>query len=159
MFAQALATRLDPRLGRRQHYTYGTETRVGSLNELRGILTPETVETARPRSRVQVTSETEPGWTYPTILLDHTWTSNPRKRTYPGQTLLLGDSFMWYALENLRPIFHKGRFLWFPHTPDPDIIAAIKKADTVVIANYQAFLPTTPMFMPAFRGKLRRALN
>ena len=39
----------------------------------------------------------------------NSWVSSPAKLTWPGRTLLLGDSFMWYALENLRPIFQPRR--------------------------------------------------
>jgi hypothetical protein len=158
IFAKALATRLDPKLGRRQHYDYSHETRVGSLNELRGIQTPETVETATPRHGSRVQTEGATSWSYPTIIFDHSWRS-AGKQVWPGDTLLVGDSYMWFALDNLRPIFKKGRFMWYAHVNQQDLLQAMVKADTVVIDVYQSFLPSTYITTDAFRHQVRRTLH
>jgi len=155
-FVQALARELDPRLARRQRYHYGTETRVGGL-ELDG--TPETVQTATPATKVTVRSRTDPNWSYPTLVTDHSWVTGPRSRTYPGRTLLLGDSFMWYALENLRPLFRHGRFLWYAHSSEPVMLKALRRSDTVVIDAYQAFLPGSSIISSEFLAKVRRVLR
>ena len=145
VFAKALAAHLSPRLGKRQRYTYGTETRLGVMNQALGISTPETLETAHPADRVKVrTARGAADWGgYPEFTFEHAWDSAPAGRTWPGRTLLLGDSFMWYALENLRPVFRHGHFVWIDHT-DTDVPQAIKASDTVVIEVLQLFLPQLP---------------
>ncbi len=161
VYAKALATRLDPRLGRLQHYRYGTETRVGSLTELIGDGTAEVSPTASPATRVAVRTArgSEPWSGYPALTFDHSWTTRPAGRTYPGRTLLLGDSFMMFALENLRPLFRHGHWLWmFKTTPD-DMIRAITRSDTVVMETYQDFALFTPLASRSFLSALRKALR
>ena len=98
-------------------------------------------------------------WSYPAITFDHSWSSRPVRHTWPGRTLLLGDSFLWYALENLRPVFGHGRFLWSGHVDDSVVLSAIKRADTVVIEGYQLLLPFTPMLSESFRSQVRKVLR
>jgi hypothetical protein len=161
IFAKALATRLDPRLGKRQRYRYGTEQWNGMLNEMRGIHDPETAETAFPKVRVKVRTKrgSDPYPGYPGGAYDHSWTSSPAKRTYPGHTLILGDSFSMLALENLRPLFRHGRWIWHFESDPDDIISAIVDADTVVVEVYQLYTPGLAFTQPAFLGKLRHALR
>lgn len=160
VFAKSLADRLDPAVGRRQHYTYGTETRLGDLSIYLGSTAPETLETAVPRTHTRVRPKgPEKDWSYPAITFDHSWSSRPVRHTWPGRTLLLGDSFLWYALENLRPVFGHGRFLWSGHVDDSVVLSAIKRADTVVIEAYQFLLPFTPMLSPTFRSQVRKELR
>lgn len=161
VYAKALATRLDPKLGRRQAYTYGTETRLGGLNYLRGDTTPEVSPTATPAGRVKVRTQrgTEPWAGYPELTFDHSWNTRPAARTWPGHTLLLGDSYMMFALDNLRPLFRHGRWMWEFHSTPEDIIQAITEADTVVLETYQNFTLVADMSGPAFRNALRQALR
>jgi alginate O-acetyltransferase complex protein AlgJ len=160
VFARALATHLTPRLGQQQRYTYGTETRLGILNLALGVDAPETLETAAPAGRVKVrTAKGAADWGgYPEFTFEHAWDSAPANRTWPGRTLLLGDSFMWYALENLRPVFRHGHFVWIDHT-GTDVPQAIKSSDTVVIELLQLFLPTSSILTPAFRRTVARELG
>jgi hypothetical protein len=160
VFAKQLAARLDPRLGHTQRYVYGTETRLGELNRALGIDTPETLETAFPSGGVRVRdADDRHAWAgYPSFTFDHSWRSSPPAKTWPGRTLLLGDSFMWYALENLRPIFRHGRFLWIAMTTS-DVARAIKQSDTVVIEVLQLFVPGTTIANTEFLKRLRRTLR
>ncbi|MDX6373022.1 MAG: hypothetical protein QOD98_2010 [Nocardioidaceae bacterium] len=160
-YAKALATRLDPRLGARQRYHYSSETRVGLLSKYLGLQLPETVQLASPAGPVKVrNANSADAWTgYPEFTFETSWASKPAARTWPGRTLLLGDSFMWYALENLRPIFHHGEFLWVVHSSDEEMTKAIQRSDTVVIEVYQLVLPGTPLVEPAFRQQLKAALK
>jgi hypothetical protein len=159
-YARAVASRLDPRLGRRQRYVYSTETRVGLLNQYAGTPEPETLELATPAGPVKVrNARRSDAWSgYPEFTFSNSWVSKPAGMTWPGQTLLLGDSFMWYALENLRPIFRHGEFLWFVYSSDTKVVRAITKADTVVIEIYQLVLPGTPLVRPGFRHQVKKAL-
>jgi hypothetical protein len=163
VFARAVARRLSPRLGKRQHYVYGTESRVGLLNSARGIDTPEVAETALPRT--DVVTRTAKGSVedfagYPGVVVDHSWVSGPARKTWPGHTLLLGDSFMLFALAAMRPIFRSGRFMWVGHTAESDIVAQIKRSDTVVIEILQTFVPLgSPLVSKSFRSQVARALR
>ena len=139
VFTKALAERLSPELARRQHYRPTTMTALGLLNEALGRWVEETAESAVPAGRVEVrTAKGSEDWNgMPYLVLDHSWVSRPARLTWPGNTLFLGDSFGMYALENLRPMFRKGRFMWNGYSESSDVVAAIKKADTVIIEVYQ----------------------
>lgn len=162
VFAQQVAQRLSPKVARKQRYVYGTETRNGLFNSLRGIDDPETAETALPADKVRIKTakdsvEDWPG--YPNVVFDHSWNTRPAKRSIPGDTLLLGDSFMLYALASMRPIFHHGRFMWVDHVRIHDVIQAIKHSDTVVIEILQTFLPLSQVMVSAqFRKQVKKVL-
>ncbi len=159
VFAQQVARRLSKKLAKRQHYAYGTDTGLGMLNADLGDQTTETIETALPDNGVKV--KTAPGcaeWAgYPTLIYETCWNSAPAKKTWPGQTLLLGDSFMMYGLQSLRPLFHHGRWMWLGHS-DHDVAKAIKDSDTVVIEVLQIFVPGTIIAQKSLRKELRRIL-
>jgi alginate O-acetyltransferase complex protein AlgJ len=163
IWAKAIAAELDPRLGRRQHYTYGTETAVGILNSMRDIHTPETLETAMPAVRVRSTIAEDsvlPWDGYPQGVTDYAWNSKPARRTWPGRTLIYGDSFTFYALPNLLPLFRHGRFMWIGAVEVDDVVRAIKDSDTIVLEAYQTFMPLGHVLTTkAFRTQVRDALR
>jgi hypothetical protein len=159
VFAKTLARRLSPSLARHQKYAYGTEQFQGMLNDIRGIYAPETAETASPAGRVRTATRAGEWAGYPEIVFDHSWTSTPSRRTYPGRTLVVGDSFAWFALENLRPLFRHGRWMWFAYSDPDDVAQAIVDADTVVIEVYQLFTSMTTLTERPFLNKLRQALR
>ena len=163
VWARAIAKKLDPGLGRVQRYTYGTETAVGILNSMRDIFTPETLETAAPAGRVRSTTAADSveQWTgYPTSVSDYSWNSRPSRLTWPGRTLIFGDSFTFYALPNLLPLFRHGRFMWIYAVEVPDVLKAIRKADTVVLEVYQTFMPYGHLLTTkALRQQVREALR
>jgi hypothetical protein len=162
IFVQELARRLDPALARRQHYVYGTETRVGLLNLVLGNNTPETAETELPADHVRTRTaknSVEDFTTYPDVVLDHSWVTSPARKTWPGRTLLLGDSFMLFALASMRPVFRQGRFMWVGHVDEDDVIQAIKHSDTVVLEILQTFVPLgSLMVSKEFRQRVKKAL-
>ena len=160
IFAKALASRLDRKLGKRQLYTYGTELWQGMLNDLRGIYAPESIMTAFPDTDVTSTTLPSSGdWAgYPSLIYDYEWKSSPARRTYPGKTLLLGDSFTMFALQNMLPLFRHGHWMWYYHCDLDDVITEIVASDTVVIQIYQMFTAGTAITEPRFFRKLRRAL-
>jgi hypothetical protein len=159
-YAKALATRLSPRLGRHQKYVYGTETRLGFLAAYRGLDQPETLQEASPGGKVRVRNAPGDTWSgYPEFTFSNAWSSRPSGLTWPGRTLLLGDSFMWYALENLRPVFRHGQFLWFVHTEEKKVLRGIRRSDTVVIEVHQYGTPGTPIATAAFRHDVKQVLR
>jgi hypothetical protein len=157
-YARGLARHLDPALGRSQHYSYTTETRWGDLAQIVGDLTHEVGERAIPDNgvRIRPARHGEDWAGYPTITFDHSWTARPKSKTWGGRTVLIGDSFMWFALESLRPVFRNGRFLWLGHVTPDDVIASIVRSDTVVLEAYAAF---GSLFGTAhFRREVKQAL-
>jgi alginate O-acetyltransferase complex protein AlgJ len=161
--AKSVAGHLDRRLGKRQRYTLGTETRMGLFSIWRGEDTPETLQTALPATAVRsrtARKSVEDYTGYPAIVLDHSWTSSPVRRTWPGHTLLLGDSMMLLALANMRPVFRHGRYMWVEHMRIEDVVAAIVKADTVVLEVLQTFLPLGQVLISSdFRKAVAKALD
>jgi alginate O-acetyltransferase complex protein AlgJ len=164
IFARALAHRLEPRVARLQSYSYGTEERVGNLNFFDGIETAETAETAMPTTKVHVRTagtSVDQVWSgYPQVTFDYTWNSRPARRTVPGDTLVLGDSFSMFALDSLMPLFERGRFLWRGKGPERVEFQAIKRADTVVIEVGEVLASLgASVADPGYRKRLRRALR
>lgn len=161
IFAKQLAGVLNPRLGKIQRSTYGTETGVGALNLLRGITTEETLERAYPATRVTVTPEpTDTPWAgYPDLIFDHSWDTKPARKTWPGHTLIVGDSFSMFALESLRPVFRHGRWMWFAHVALQDLVKAIKESDTVVLEVFELFVPNSILASKDFQRELSQALR
>lgn len=160
VFAKALASRLDRKLAKKQRYTYGTELWQGMLNNLRGIYAPETVRTAHPKTKVtSVSRPSSAHWDgYPSLIYDYSWKSSPARRTYPGKTLLIGDSFTMFSLHNMLPLFRNGHWMWYYHCDLDEVISEIVESDTVVIQVYQLFTAGTTITAPKFLRKLRRAL-
>jgi len=160
-YARALATRLDPALGARQRYRAGRpQTALQPFAEAVGRTTPETVPTRRPAPGVRVHQLRGPSEIqYGVVTADLAWRSSPAKRTLPGRTLVLGDSFACLAIENLRPLFRRGRFLWVGYTDQDTIDAAVVRSDTVVIEIAEWLVTTSPLTQDAFRQSVRRALR
>lgn len=93
------------------------------------------------------------------VYTDLSWASKPRAKTYPGRTLLLGDSFTYVSFEAMSNLFRKGRFIWTGTESDEAVIAAIQQSDTVVLSVVQRFAPITPLIAPAFQSQLAAALG
>lgn len=164
IFAKALARRLAPKVARLQSYVFGTEERVGNLNYFAGNLELETAETAMPTTRVKVrtarTSADQLFAGYPQLTNDYTWNSRPARRTVPGDTVVIGDSFTMFALDSLMPLFERGRFLWRGKAGDRTEFRAIKQADTVVIEVNQLLASLgSSAADPDYRKRLQRFLR
>jgi hypothetical protein len=161
IYAKALATALDPALGARQKYKRGKKiTALGPMAYNIGSDEKETVPTLRPAGGVKVrTARGSLDLDDGDYVVDHSWVSSPAGRTWPGRTVLLGDSFTFIALENLRPVFRKGRFLWVGNIPQAEINKAVAKADTVVIEVAQFFATVSQLTTDSFRTSIRAALR
>jgi hypothetical protein len=161
-WTRALARHLDPRLARRQHYSFGTSTAVGYLSTIRGVDVPETIPTAvydgpvRVRTAPDSVDDLDAADGYP---VDHSWVSRPRGKTWPGHTLLVGDSFTLLALDQLRPLFARGRYLWTGNVPEQAVADAIAGSDTVVLEVVQFFAAGNPLATKSLRTLVRRALT
>jgi hypothetical protein len=155
IFTKALATKLDPRLGRRQTYEWDTFTGLGGLNALLHDPTEETVLTAHADNGVKVS----PGQVAPDAIRDHSWRSSPTRRTWPGRTVLIGDSMLAASWSTMRPVFRKGRFMWLGHVDTADIATAIAKSDTVILETIQLFVPVADLVTKQFKRQVRRALR
>jgi len=160
VFAKEVARALDPKLAAIQRSRYGKERGLGSLNVLRGIEKWETLERAYPATKVKVTQRPSdnpwPG--YPEFTWDTSWDTTPAKKTWPGKTLVIGDSFAEFGLESIRPLFRHGRWMWFAHVAPQDMVQAIKQADTVVLEVFELYVPNTIMATKVLQRELRKAL-
>ena len=160
-FAHALARHLDPDLAAAQRYRVrGTRTITPDVAPLIGQ--PDLTETA-PRRRIltPVKVEAVPGSDeyHPVrgFTTDHEWRSSPSRRTWPGRTAVIGDSFMYLALESVRPLFRHGHYLWIGDRSLPKIVEEIARADTVVIEVVQRYMPDSVLTTRATRKALKAA--
>jgi alginate O-acetyltransferase complex protein AlgJ len=160
VYTKRLASRLSPRVGALQRYKRGAEqTAVGAMTIALGDDTPETVDAVEPKTDVVV--RPLPGTTpigESTYVREHQWRSSPSRLTHPGRTLVIGDSFGYIALTNLRPIFRRGQFLWLDNT-HRTMARAIAKADTVVFQVAHLFAGVSELGKKAFRTAVRKALG
>jgi hypothetical protein len=159
LMARAVARRLDPELAPRQSFEPVEQTTWGLLNRLLGDPATETVAGRRPDGRTVVRSGGSRSHVLPGITFDHRWTSSPASRTWPGHSLVLGDSFAFVGLENLRPVFRRGRFLWVGHTSHRVIAEAVADADTVVIEAVQVLVAGNELGSVSLRRQVRRSLG
>jgi hypothetical protein len=158
IYTKMLATRLDPALGRVQRFKRGPDqTAVGALTQLQGGDTPETVRSVVTKSAVTVTEL--PGTTPldSPYVANHEWRSGPKKLTYPGRTLTIGDSMAYTGIFLLRPLFRRGQFLW-ANNPTKTMATAIRKADTVVLEVSHLFVRVSSLGTKALRAAVRREL-
>jgi hypothetical protein len=161
IFAKEVARVLDPKLAAIQRSRYGKEVGRGSLNILRGIYKKEKLERAFPATPVKVVQRPSdtPWGGYPDWTFDTSWDTKPAKRTWPGKTLVVGDSFSEFALESLRPLFRHGRFMWFAHVALQDVVQAIRRADTVVLEVFELYVPNSIVSTKEFQRELRQGLR
>jgi hypothetical protein len=158
VYSAQVAALLDPHAARAQRYVSTTQT-INGLLALDAI--PETAPAVEPGSAITVrTARGSVDWAgLPETVVDHSWVSTPVRRTVPGHTLLIGDSFTQYALGTLRPVFRQGRFIWIDHFDDRTGAQAIKQADTVVIEVAQFLLQHSSIGTKEFRVAVRAALR
>lgn len=163
VFAEHLAEALSPRLAALQKYKRTKRTKRGDLAPYVPGLGAETVRARVPRNGVR----TRPAGDSPaydpslqSVYTDLSWTSKPARKTFPGRTLILGDSFTYVSTEALSNLFRRGRFMWIGyHKSMADIVAAVNAADTVVFAVVQRYAPISPLAEPTFQDELRAQLR
>lgn len=162
LFALEVARALSPDLAARQHYRRTTRTHRGDLSYYVPGLGSETAPARVPSNGVR----TKPVGKSPAfdpsldaVYTELSWRSRPAKRTWPGQTLVLGDSFAYTSLDSLRNLFGRGHFIWTGTEPARYIAKAVRKADTVVFSVVQRFAPISPLADPAWQKLLRKELR
>ena len=162
VFAKALAQALDPRLADRLRYKRTTRTHLGDLAKVVGA-GPETIIGRIPSNGVRTRparGSTAFDPTLTTLSTDFSWVSGPSRKTYPGRTLLLGDSFTYVASEALTNLFRKGRFMWLGFQDSMQELAdAVNASDTVVFTVVQRFATITSLVDPKFQNKLKSLLR
>ncbi|MEV6287380.1 hypothetical protein [Kribbella sp. NPDC051770] len=160
VFAKALAEKLG--LQARLTTTPDQVTKTADLNVLLGLTATETPPSLQVSTGTTVTPQ--PGY----AAFDATkvlygvekWKTTPATGLVGGKSVLIGDSFSYFALGNLRPLFADGTFLWTGHVSEEELIAGIKEADTVVIQLVQRSLTPGHVFATkAFRDKVAAALK
>src|SRR5580765_941760 len=162
IYGQQLYSMLAPQQASSFRATAATATRHGDLFALNGLTSPE-----RAPSR-----EVSVGGTVHLDAFDKTfdgggeyygpqhWTVSGPTNALPGRTLLLGDSFTYYGLDALRPLFADGSFYWTHHFSQADTVAQIKASDTVVIEVVERWVGTKTMFVdPKFQRATAKALG
>jgi alginate O-acetyltransferase complex protein AlgJ len=161
-YAEELARHLRPRLGRIQRFKPGEQTILVDLSFL-GLIsqTYETMPARYSATKVRVTPApgSKPYDADVVVSTDLAWNAGPASRTWPGHTLLLGDSFTYRGLDSLMPLFRHGHFLWTGNVPKQSVVAAIPTADTVVIEIVQRYTPFSILVQPQFRETVKRALH
>ncbi|MBS4754175.1 hypothetical protein KG112_15305 [Nocardioides sp. zg-ZUI104] len=161
VLAERLAERLSPRLASRLTLVKGTRARTGDLTLLAGLDFEERSPTAdvATGAQVQEAPGSEAFDETKSVYGEHRWTSVPRTGLVRGRTTIVGDSFVYFGLGNLRPLFATGEFLWVgrPATV-PQIIERILASDTVVLETVQRALTTSVLGERSFYRQLKRAL-
>jgi alginate O-acetyltransferase complex protein AlgJ len=160
VFAKALAAKLG--LQAPLKTTPDKVTKTADLNVLLGLTATETPPSVQLSTGTTVTPQ--PGYAAfdPTKVLYgvERWKTTPAAGLVGGKSVIIGDSFGYFALGNLRPLFADGTFLWTGHVSEVDLIKAIKGADTVVIQIVQrSITPGHAFATKAFRDKVAAALG
>jgi hypothetical protein len=161
-YTDALARKLDPRLARLQSFRSGEETILVDLSFLGYI--GDTYETQPARfssTKVHVSPAkgSKPYDPQHEVDTELAWNTSPAKRTWPGHTTLIGDSFTYRGLNNLMPLFEHGHFLWTGSVPLQKLLDGIVDADTVVLEIVQRYVPFSLLTQPAFYDAVRQALK
>lgn len=161
-YADALAGKLSPQLGRIQSFRSGKETILVDLSFL-GYLgtTYETLPARFSTTKVHISPANGSPTYDPENEIDPelAWDTKPAGRTWPGRTTLIGDSFTYRGLDSLMPLFRHGRFMWTGIAPTQSIINAIPTSDTVVIEIVQRYTPFSILTQPTFRQAVKKALH
>ena len=162
IFSKELAAHFGPRLASRITTTPETITKTADLNVLLGLTAKESPPSLKVSTGTTVTPQ--PGWIaydpVKELVGKERWTTRPATGLVPGKSVIIGDSFAYYALGNLRPLFADGTFLWTGHVSETEIVNAIRDSDTVVLEMVQRSMATAHMFSTAtFRQKVADALN
>ena len=160
-FSGQLASVLSPRVAAAQKLVPTQQTILGMFNESMQINEPETAPAVVPGEGIRV--RTAPGSTewngLPQLVTDHSWISSPARKTIKGRALIIGDSFTQYALGTLRPIFHRGRFMWIGHFTRPELLEAIGSSRTVVIEVAQFLVQRSELGSKDLRRDVRKYLR
>lgn len=162
-YARAMAAAIDPRLAGRTALHPMTATKVGDSGRLLGITSSERIATrvlTMPGGRVTRT------WTVPksSVALypeDAEARSTATGPVWRGRTVIIGDSYTKWAMDSLRPLFANLTFVHQAHSPAATSVAALARADTVIIQVVERHLANTalPLQSPGFLDLVRRGVR
>lgn len=159
MWGQTVAQHLDPRIAKFQRYKLSTRTHVPDIAYVIGQQGVYETEQARLTKTKVRTEFAPPGYHHVNLTgFDLNWTNRPKKKTWPGKTLLLGDSFTYLGMESLIPLFRNGRYMWIGHVDNSDIVDAVAESDTVIIEVAQRYVATSWLGDPGVQAQLALAL-
>lgn len=162
ILAEQVAAKLSPQVASKQKFKNIKRTHRGDLSYYVPGKGAETAPGRVPANGVVTRPAAgSPAFdpTLQTVYTDLSWVSKPRAKTYPGKTLLLGDSFTYVSVEAMSNLFRSGRFIWNGTESNEAVIAAIQASDTVVLSVVQRFAPITPLINPDFQAQLAAALG
>lgn len=161
VLAEALAEKLDPELADRLEVSTGRRTKTGDLTLLAGLDFDEEAPSADVSTGGEVREDADSDHydERTPVYGTHRWTTTPATGLVPGRTALVGDSFTYFALGNLRPLFAQGEFYWIGHPVTPaQVIEGIVASDTVVLEVVQRILTRNLLVSDVFYRDLRTAL-
>ena len=161
IYARAIADRLEPGLGARLDLKPKKATLSGDLSAMIGLKLPETALVTTVETGTVNLDPFDPKRVKAGVYYGRQhWTTSPTTGLVPGRTVLLGDSFDYYAMENLRPLFADGTFLWVNSTPEDKVVAQIAASDTVVLEVVQRAVHMKNAFArPGFQAKVLKAIS
>lgn len=164
IYARALAGRLDPNLGDRIRTRRTEVSRLGDLFVLAGLTFKERAPGVRLSAGGAVT-ELPGGNHFDPLTVKYgvnKWRTEPSAGLIEGKSLIVGDSFSYYVLGTLRPLFARGTFFWTAHSGDNEaLIDQIEQADTVVLELAQRTVRSSgyALVSPAFRAQVAARLG
>jgi hypothetical protein len=162
IYAKALAEHLDPALAAKVTTRPTTYEKTGDLSVLLGLTATESPQSTILSTGTTVTPNPKYAKYDPLKVVygQERWTTRPATGLVPGKSLLIGDSFTYATLGNLRPLFADGTFMWTGHVTTDAMIEQIKASDTVVIELVQRNVSLGHTFAtPAFQAKVAAALS
>lgn len=144
VYAHAVADRLSPGLASRLTTTKKVTTYRGDLSKLSGLEIQETSTQPTLSTGVVHLDPFAKRWVKEGVYYgSQHWTTTPGTGLIQGRTLLLGDSFGYEAVPNLRPLFADGTFVWTRLETPSTIAKRVAAADTVIIEVVQRGLVLT----------------
>jgi hypothetical protein len=161
LFARQLARKLSPALAGRLTTRPSTLRKNGDLMTLAGLTFKETGQAAKVHTggvvRERATSSRfDPRHARYAV---NRWDTSPATGLVPGKSLILGDSFSYFVLDALRPVFAHGTFTWLGHVSTHDLVDQIADSDTVVLEVVQRALVGRIISDASFRTKVAARLG
>jgi alginate O-acetyltransferase complex protein AlgJ len=166
-WGHAVARRLDPAVAASQRYKETERTHIPDIAFVVGNMSIHESEEARATVTKVRSRPTSGSPKYNVEALsgfDLSWTSRPKRgfkpraKTWPGHTLLLGDSFTYVGMESLIPLFRHGRYMWTGHVDTDDLIDAVAASDPVVIEVAQRYVANSLLAYPSTQAQLALTL-
>jgi hypothetical protein len=160
VYAKGLADHLSPGLGSKLTIAPKSRTFSGDLSAMIGLNLEESRDLPQVRTGTVRLDPFDQKWIKEGVYYGRQhWTTTPSKGLIQGKTLLLGDSFNYYAMDNLRPLFADGTALWMRTNSTRQVAKDIAASDTVVLEAVQRSLDYSNTFLrPKLQADVAKAL-